>query len=410
MNNTRDRQAELQAQYDSFLSAGLKLDLTRGKPAAEQLDLANALDGILEGFFLLQDGTDVRNYGGLRGIPEARRLGGDLLGVPFDNVMVAGNSSLNLMYLYVNHLLPLWQQDSEDVAFLCPVPGYDRHFTVCQHFGIRMIPVPLTGAGPDMDVVENLVRENPDIRGIWCVPKYANPTGETYSDEVVQRMAALPGLAGSNFQVFWDNAYLVHDLEEETVPLANIHAAAERQGTTDGIVMLASTSKITFAGAGIAFLATSTDRLTQFERFLSDQMIGWDKVNQLRHVRFLRDNEGIAAHMAKHRAIIRPKFDLVQNKLEASLGGKNIATWTRPRGGYFVSLDTRPGLASRVIEMAGAAGVKLTPAGATFPYGRDPEDRNIRIAPTYPSIDELDRAMDVFVTCVELATLNSETG
>ena len=404
------RQAELQARYDEFVDAGLKLDLTRGKPAAEQLDLANEMDGILAGFYLLQDGTDVRNYGGILGIPEARKLGADLMGVSPENIMAGGNSSLNLMYHYINHMMETWKADTENIAFLCPVPGYDRHFTICEHFDIDMINVPLTGEGPDMDQVEALVRENRNIRGIWCVPKYSNPTGETYSDEVVKRMAALPKIAASDFQVFWDNAYLVHDLEDETVPLTNLYVEAEKNAATDGIVLLASTSKITFAGAGVAFIGTAPERLASFEKYLSDQMIGFDKVNQLRHVRFLRDNDGITAHMAKHRAIIRPKFDMVLDKLEQNLGGKGIARWTQPRGGYFISLDTQPGLASQIVAMAGAAGVKLTPAGATYPYGRDPDDSNIRIAPTFPGIDELDRAMDVFVTCVELATLNAATG
>jgi DNA-binding transcriptional MocR family regulator len=404
------RQAELQARYDGFVDSGLKLDLTRGKPAAEQLDLANEMDGILEGFYLLQDGTDVRNYGGILGIPEARKLGADLTGVNPENIMVGGNSSLNLMYHYVNFMMETWRADTENIAFLCPVPGYDRHFTICEHFNIDMINVPLTGEGPDMDQVEALVKENRSIRGIWCVPKYSNPTGETYSDEVVKRMAALPMIAAPDFQVFWDNAYLVHDLEDETVPLANLFAEAKIKEATDGIVMLASTSKITFAGAGIAFLSTDTGRLASFEKYLSDQMIGFDKVNQLRHVRFLRDTDGITAHMAKHREIIKPKFDRVLEKLEQHLGGKDIARWTHPRGGYFISLDTQPGLASQIVTMAGAAGVKLTPAGATYPYGRDPDDSNIRIAPTFPSLDELDSAMNVFVTCVELATLNAVAG
>lgn len=405
MSGANERLTELQSRYDAFVEAGLKLDLTRGKPAPDQLDLANALDGILEGFYLLQDGTDVRNYGGLLGIPEARQLGAELLEVSPENILVGGNSSLNLMYHYVNHLMGAWQHDSGRVAFLCPVPGYDRHFTICEHFGIEMINVPMTGQGPDMDLAEQLVREHDHIQGVWCVPKYSNPTGETYSDEVVARFAALPKLAGKDFQIFWDNAYLVHDLEEQSVPLKNLFTAAEQLGTAANVVMLASTSKITFAGAGIAFLSSTAERLAAFEHYLGDQMIGFDKVNQLRHVRFLQDMDGIVAHMAKHRELIKPKFDLVLEKLERQLGGKNIARWSRPSGGYFISLDTRPGLAGRIVQMAGAAGVKLTPAGATYPHGKDPDDCNIRIAPTFPGLAELDQAMDVFVTCVELASL-----
>ncbi len=405
-NSTSDtRRAELQVKYDSIVEAGLKLDLTRGKPAPAQLDLSNSLDGILEGFYILQDGTDVRNYGGILGIPEARALGAEILEVTPDQVMVGGNSSLNLMYQYVNHMMSVWE--GEDIKFICPVPGYDRHFTICEHFDIEMITVPMSDTGPDMSEVERLVAEDPSIKGIWCVPKYSNPTGQTYSADTVERFAKIAGSAGKDFQVFWDNAYVVHDLEDQGDSLENLMAAAEKAGNANSIVLLASTSKVTFAGAGISFLATSAERLAAFQAYLSSQMIGFDKVNQLRHVRFLKDSEGIAAHMRKHRDIIKPKFDLVLDKLEQHLGGKGIATWTRPRGGYFISLDTKPGLANRVVEMAGAAGVKLTPAGATFPYGKDPEDSNIRIAPTFPGIDELDQAMEVFVTCVELATLDA---
>ena len=408
MTANAERLAELQSAYDTYVDAKLKLDLTRGKPSAQQLDLANELDGILSGFYLLQDGSDVRNYGGILGIPEARALGADLLGVIPAQVMVGGNSSLTLMYQYIEHRLAAWRAVSPTVKFLCPVPGYDRHFTICEHFGIEMINVPINHDGPDMDVIEQLVTEDESIKGIWCVPKYSNPTGHTYPAQTVERFAALPEKAGAGFQVMWDNAYAVHDLEEDTVVLANLLSLADEAGTSDQVAIFASTSKITFAGAGIAFLATSATQLGAFEKYLTAQMIGFDKVNQLRHVRFLQDMDGIRAHMAKHRELIKPKFDLVLEKLDAALGGKELATWTRPSGGYFISLNTRPGIASRVVEMAGAAGVKLTPAGATFPYGKDPDNCNIRIAPTYPSIEELDKAMDVFVTCVELVSLDTE--
>jgi len=406
MTDPRARQTELQAIFDTYLEAGLKLDLTRGKPAAEQLDLSNELDGILGGFFLLQDGTDVRNYGGILGIPEARQLGAEFLGASPGQVMVGGNSSLNLMYQYVEHMMAIW--GGEPIKFLCPVPGYDRHFTICEHFDIEMINIPLNEDGPDMAYIKELVSQDPSIKGIWCVPKYSNPTGNTYSKDIVEQIAEIATVAGDNFKVFWDNAYVVHDLEENGDELEDIMAAAEKAGTADSIVMLGSTSKVTFAGAGIAFLATSTSQLASFEKFLSDQMIGFDKVNQLRHVRFLKDSEGIKAHMAKHRDIIKPKFDLVLKKLEKHLARKGIASWNSPRGGYFISLDTRPGLATTIIGMAAKAGVKLTPAGATFPYGKDPDNTNIRLAPTYPSLAELESAMDVFVTCVELASLNAE--
>ena len=406
MTDPRARQSELQDIFDTYIDAGLRLDLTRGKPAAEQLDLSNDLDGILEGFYLLQDGTDVRNYGGILGIPEARQLGAEFMRAKSEQVMVGGNSSLNLMYQYVEHMMAHW--GGEPVKFLCPVPGYDRHFTICEHFDIEMITVPLNDDGPDMQQVKELVSQDAAIKGIWCVPKYSNPTGNTYSKEVVEQFAEIPKVAGDNFRVFWDNAYAVHDLVEQGDELPSLMTAAEKAGTTDNIVMLGSTSKVTFAGAGISFLATSTSQLAAFEKFLSDQMIGFDKVNQLRHVRFLKDSDGIKAHMAKHRDIIKPKFDLVLNKLEEHLAGKNMASWNSPRGGYFISLDTRPGLATTIIAMAADAGVKLTPAGATFPYGKDPENTNIRLAPTFPGLAELESAVDVFVTCVELASLNAE--
>ena len=406
MTDPRARQSELLDIFDTYIDAGLKLDLTRGKPAAEQLDLSNDLDGILEGFYLLQDGTDVRNYGGILGIPEARQLGAEFIGAKSEQVMVGGNSSLNLMYQYVEHMMAHW--GGEPVKFLCPVPGYDRHFTICEHFDIEMITVPLNDDGPDMQQVKELVSQDAAIKGIWCVPKYSNPTGNTYSKEVVEQFAEIPKVAGDNFRVFWDNAYAVHDLVEQGDELPSLMTAAEKAGTTGNIVMLGSTSKVTFAGAGISFLATSTSQLAAFEKFLSDQMIGFDKVNQLRHVRFLKDIDGIKAHMAKHRDIIKPKFDLVLKKLEEHLAGKNMASWNSPRGGYFISLDTRPGLATTIISMAADAGVKLTPAGATFPYGKDPENKNIRLAPTFPGLAELESAMDVFVTCVELASLNAE--
>ena len=402
------RLAQLQAQYDRFVSAGLKLDLTRGKPSPEQLDLSNEMDGILDGFYLLQDGTDVRNYGGILGIPEARELGAAVLEVTPNQVLVGGNSSLTLMFNYCGHKLKHWRQsESDTVKFLCPVPGYDRHFTVCEHLNIEMIAVPVLDSGPDMDLVEQLVRDDESIKGIWCVPKYSNPTGCTYSSETVERLAKLPRFAGSDFVVFWDNAYIVHELTDTPTALANILQLAEKQDTADNIAVFASTSKITFAGAGISFLATTADQLSLFEKHLSAQLIGFDKVNQLRHVRFLQDVDGLKAHMSKHQNLLKPKFELVLNKLNSELGGKEIAQWTDPKGGYFVSLDTKPGLASEIIALAAAAGVKLTPAGATFPYGNDPDDTNIRIAPTFPSISELEQAMDVFVTCVELATLNA---
>ena len=405
MSDPRTRQAELQAEYDGYLRAGLKLDLTRGKPSPEQLDLSSGLDGILEGFYLLQDGTDVRNYGNIPGIPEARKLGSEILDCRPEQTLVGGSSSLHLMYNYVHHKLADW---GDKAKFICQVPGFDRHFSICEHFGIDMIPVAMLADGPDMPGIRARVAEDPDIKGIWCVPKYSNPTGHTYGEDTVRAFAQLPQQAGPDFRVFWDNAYAVHDVEQPGDRLHSLMREAESAGTCDSIVMLASTSKITFAGSGISFLATGENSLAAFEQFLALQVICFDKVNQLRHVRFLKDMDGLRAHMGRHGDLIKPRFDLVLGKLEDKLGGKQMATWTRPRGGYFISVDTRPGLAGTIVEMAAAAGVKLTPAGATFPYGRDPENRNIRIAPTYPGLPELGQAMDIFVNCVELASLNAE--
>ena len=407
----RALQISLSAQYEGFRQANLNLDLTRGKPAPAQLDLSNELDGILEGFYLLQDGTDVRNYGGILGIPEARQLAATFLEVDTDEVLVGGNSSLSLMYAYIDHMLPVWRQalvanPDAKIKFICPVPGYDRHFTICEHFGIEMLNVPLLDGGPDMGQVEALIQQDPLIKGIWCVPKYSNPTGHTYNDAVVDRMARLADIAGEHFTIFWDNAYAVHHLSDNPDVLKNLMAEAKRQGNERSVVMFGSTSKITFAGAGIAFLAAEPNNLKAFEKYLSASVIGFDKVNQLRHVRFLKDAEHIAAHMVKHRNIIQPKFDLTLRILSEHLKGKGIASWSEPRGGYFISLDTLPGLASEVIQHAAAIGVKLTPAGATFPYGLDPQNSNIRLAPTFPAMDSLQRALEVFVVCLQLATVN----
>jgi DNA-binding transcriptional MocR family regulator len=405
-----ERQLQLEKQYAAYKSAGLSLDLTRGKPGAEQLDLSNSLDGILQGFYLLQDGTDVRNYGGLTGIPEARKLGGLFMDLPAEEVMVGGNSSLTLMYNYIHFMMEsVWLAESQvsnaTIKFLCPVPGYDRHFTICDAFNIEMIPVDMLDDGPDMDQIERLIAQDASIKGIWCVPKYSNPTGVTYTSQVVERFAKLPTNAGNHFKIMWDNAYAVHDLNDQPDQLANLMDAAREAETTESIVMFASTSKVTFAGSGISFIGLSQDNLKAFETFLSASAIGPDKVNQLRHARFLVDAAGIQAHMRKHRDIIGPKFEMVDNVLSQHLGGKGIARWTKPMGGYFVSLDTLPGLASNVITMAGDVGVKLTPAGATFPNGDDPRNQNIRIAPTFPSTQALRQALEVFVVCLELASI-----
>ena len=409
---------ELEERYRGFQASGLDLDLTRGKPSIAQLQLSAALDGILDGDYCLADGSDARGYGGLDGIPEARVLGAEWLGLTETQVLVAGNSSLTLMYLFMlsAHLLGLqggespWCRQSGGARFLCPVPGYDRHFAICEELGIDMLPVPMNADGPDMDVVESLVSADPSIKGIWCVPKFSNPTGAIYSDQVVRRLADLPGKAGDGFFIFWDNAYRVHEFDTTPVPLLNIMDECRRRRSQDRVVIFGSTSKVTFAGAGLAFMGASVDTLNAFRRHLSVLTIGPDKVNQLRHLRFLPDMAAVRDLMMRHAAILRPKFQCVQQRLREGLGNHGMGTWTDPVGGYFVSFDALPGLAARIIERAAAAGVKLTPAGAAFPYGRDPEDRNIRLAPSYPSVDDVDRAMQVFVICVQLCSVERRLG
>ena len=405
------RERELAATYERCRAAGLTLDLTRGKPSPAQLALSDGLDTV-EGGHVAADGTDTRNYGGLDGLPEARALGAALLGVRAEEVIAGGNSSLTMMYLY---LLNAWLhgpagpgsawRDGDGVRFLCPVPGYDRHFTMLEELGVEMINVPMTEHGPDMDQVEARVRDDPSVKGIWCVPKYSNPGGQVYSDATVDRLARLATLAGSHFRIMCDNAYAVHDLYDDAPRLANVMDACRRHGTEDGLVLFGSTSKVTRAGAGISFIAGSTATLGQFRTRMQVFTIGPDKVNQLRHVRFLQDLDGIRAHMRNQAAILRPKFELVLRHLSAALDGAGMGSWTSPRGGYFLSFDALPGLATEIIGLAAEAGVKLTPAGATFPYRLDPDDANIRLAPTFPELDELDQAMQIFVVCVQLASI-----
>ena len=406
------RERELDAAYRAFQEAGLALDLTRGKPSPAQLALSDGL-GTLDGDLLAADGTDTRNYGGLDGLPEARALGAELLAVRPDEVIAGGNSSLTLMYLYLLNAwlrgpagdASAWRETPGGARFLCPVPGYDRHFTILEDLGIEMLPVPMRDDGPDMDLVEARVQADPSIKGIWCVPKYSNPSGQIYSDETVDRLARLATVAGAHFRIMCDNAYAVHDLDDDPPPLASIMAACRRHGTEDSLVLFGSTSKITRAGAGISWVAGSAATLDWLRQRLGVLTIGPDKVNQLRHVRFLKDLAGIRAHMRRHAAILRPKFELVERRLSDGLGGEGMGAWTTPRGGYFVSFDALPGLATAIVTLAGDAGVKLTPAGATFPYGRDPDDANIRLAPSYPGLEELDQAMQVLVVCVQLASI-----
>ena len=402
----------LQEQYSKLQSLNLSLDLTRGKPGAEQVALSNALDGMLGGDYLAADGTDVRNYGGLDGLTEAKTLCGAVLGLPPEETLIGGNSSLTLMYNTIDFALSeglrgpesAWG-NSDTVKFLCPSPGYDRHFAICEHLGIEMITVPMLDSGPDMDVVEALVQQDDSIKGMWCVPRFSNPTGCVYSDETVERVARLGQIAAAQFIVMWDNAYAVHSLYDDARPLASIRDYCHQHDTMDSVFQFGSTSKVTFAGAGVAFLGSSVDNLTALKAHIAFRMIGPDKVNQLRHVRFLQDRDTLAAHMAKHAALIRPRFESVLRTLEQELGGTGMGSWLSPRGGYFISFNTLPGLAREVVRLADDIGVKLTPAGATFPYGEDPQDSNIRLSPTFPSEQDVQATADAFVVCVKLASI-----
>ncbi|ARN74704.1 aminotransferase class I/II-fold pyridoxal phosphate-dependent enzyme [Oceanicoccus sagamiensis] len=409
----REWETTLAEQYQAIQQAGLSLDLTRGKPSSDQLDLSNALDGILHGQYTDSSGTDLRNYGGLDGIPEAKTLFAGMVGVKPEEVMIGGNSSLTLMYFSLQTAMhqgvsdadSAWAKDGQTVKFLAPVPGYDRHFAACEHLGVELIPVAMDDNGPDMDQVEQLVQADASIKGIWCVPRFSNPTGVVYSDEVVQRIAKLGNIAGPNFRVFWDNAYAVHVLNDNAPELPNLMDYCRQQGTEDSVYIFGSTSKITFAGAGVAFIAGSPANLTVLKKHLGFTSIGPDKINQLRHVAFLKDSATLSEHMNRHAAIMQPRFDAVLSSLRSELGDTDMGSWTEPEGGYFISFDSRPGLAREIIALAAGAGVKLTPAGATFPYGNDPDDKNIRLAPTYPTVSEIEKAMEVFVTCVKLASV-----
>lgn len=415
-SNPQARRQELLNQYQQVQDKKLNLDLTRGKPATSQLNLSDALDGALGGNYQCADGSDARNYGGGLGIAEARQFAADYLETTPARVMVGGNSSLQMMYQYVQAAFQhgvrgadsAWTREAQNgqrIKFLCPAPGYDRHFSICEYLGIEMIPVSMDDNGPDMDQVEALLRSDPLIKGIWCVPKYANPNGVVYSAEVVERFAQLGKIAGANFRIMWDNAYAEHHLVDNPPVLANILALSEKHGTLDNVIVIGSTSKITHAGAGIAFIGSSEANIQHFNDHLGIQSIGPDKVNQLRHMRLLKDMDALRALMQQHRSILQPKFELVLQHLENGLAGKNLGSWTRPAGGYFILFDTLPGLADKVVKLCAGAGVKLTPAGSTWPYKKDPANTNIRLAPSFPSLAEIDEAMQVFVLCVELAAL-----
>lgn len=399
---------ELQSQIDEMKSRGLKLNMARGKPGTDQLDLSlglldcvNARDG-----YKTADGTDTRNYGVLDGIPEAKALFGEILGVDPSHVIVGGNSSLNMMFDYiamcyargVNGGTPWCAQGA--VKFLCPSPGYDRHFAVTEYFGIELITVDMTPAGPDMDQIEQYITD-PLVKGMWCVPMYSNPDGITCSDDTVRRIAAMKP-AAMDFRIMWDNAYCLHHLTDTPDTLLNLYDEAKACGNEDHVVMFASTSKISLPGAGVAAMAGSPATIAQVKDRMSFQTIGYDKINMLRHTRYFGGLDGIKEQMKRHAAIIRPKFETVLSQLVQDLGGKGIAEWNSPRGGYFVSVNLLDGCAKETIAMLKDAGVAMTPAGATFPYGRDPRDRNIRIAPTFPPIGELKTAMELFCACAEL--------
>ena len=402
--------ADLEAQAEAIRAKGLSLDMARGKPSREQTDLSRPMLDVLNSTSDLSDGAaPVENYGAPDGLPSARRLAAELLGVDPANVVVNGSASLNLMHDAVVNAYTKgiagqapWCQQGE-VKFLCPAPGYDRHFAITERYGIKNIPIAMTEDGPDMDEVERLVQSDPQVKGIWCVPKYANPTGISYSDETVRRFAALKP-AAPDFRIFWDNAYIVHDLYDESDELLNIFDALEEAGNTNLVYEFASTAKVTFPSSGMAFVTASPDDIAELRAAFSIERVSPEKISQLAHVRFLHDVAGIKAHMAKHAAIVRPRFELVQRKLQEGLGDTGVARWTNPRGGYFVSFDGPEGSAKRVVALMRELGVTLTGAGATWPYGNDPHDSNVRIAPTFPSLEDLGAALDVFVVVVRLVS------
>ncbi len=418
MDELSELYGELEAKYKDYQNKGLHLDMSRGKPCTEQLDLSmGMLDGLSSHDFPTNvGGSDPRNYGGIDGIPEAKQLFAAMLGVSASDVIVGGNSSLTMMYDTLARAMLFGVVGSDvpwsklpRVKFLCPSPGYDRHFAICEQLGIEMIVVDMLSDGPDMDAVESLVKTDETIKGIWCVPKYSNPEGITFSDDTVDRLARLETKA-KDFRIMWDDAYTVHHLTEEPDELKNIFDACKAAGNPNRVFMFTSTSKVTFPGAGVAAMAASEANLTAIKKQLGIQTIGPDKLNQLRHVRFLKDMNTIHTHMQKHAKIIRPKFDTVQEVLQSELSDLGIASWSQPKGGYFISLNTLDGCAKAVVKMAAGAGVVLTGAGATFPYGKDPRDANIRIAPTFPPLEELEIAIHVLCLCVQLVSIKKLLG
>ena len=414
---TRDELVSLKTELDKqFIDAkgkGLKLDMSRGKPTPAQLDMAMDIMDVLNSSSDMnaENGMDTRNYGMMDGIPEAKRLMGEMMGVPAENVIVYGNASLTIMYDTVSRSVTHGVLGStpwcklDKVKFLCPAPGYDRHFKITEHFGIEMITIPMTPEGPDMDLVEKYVQEDPAVKGIWCVPKYSNPQGYSYSDETVKRFAALQP-AAEDFRIFWDNAYGIHHLyEDKQDQILEILSECEKAGHPDMVYEFCSTSKVSFAGGGISAMASSKANLDDARKSMTIQTISYDKVNQLRHVKYFKNLDGMLAHMRKHAEIMRPKFEAVQKVLEDELSGLGIGSWTKPLGGYFISFDAMEGCAKAIVAKCKEAGVVLTGAGATFPYGKDPKDSNIRIAPSFPTPEEMAEATDLFVLCVKLVSV-----
>jgi len=406
------KKTRLREQVDAIRDSGLSLDMTRGKPSNEQLNLSMPmLECIDQSNFIAEGNVDCRNYGGLDGLTEAKRFFAEYMGVADTEVLIGGNASLNMMHDAMSIAMlhgttdagPWVKQD--EVNFLCPVPGYDRHFAICEHLGVKMIPVAMTDKGPNMDRVEALVKDDAKIKGIWCVPKYSNPTGICYSDEVVDRLASML-TAAKDFRIFWDNAYNVHHLGNGPALVKDILGACKHAGNDDRAYLFGSTSKLTFPGSGVAMMAGSENNMAFFRRHLGFQTIGPDKLNQLRHLNFLKDMQGLADHMDKHAAVLGTRFEAVQQVLESNLAGKDIAQWSKPQGGYFIDLNALPGVAQKVITMASDLGVKLTPAGSTFPYRNDPDDNNIRIAPSFPTVGEVVQGTEVLCVCLEVVTID----
>ena len=405
---------DLEAQFEEVKEKGLKLDMSRGKPSSAQLNISMGMMDVLgsDSNLVCEEGVDCRNYGVLDGIKEAKQLLADMMEVPKDNIVIFGNSSLNIMFDTVSRSMTNGVMGStpwsklDCVKFLCPVPGYDRHFGITEYFGIEMVNVPMTEDGPDMDIVEKLVTSDPAVKGIWCVPKYSNPQGITYSDETVRRFAKLKP-AAEDFRIYWDNAYGIHHLyEDKQDHLIEILMECKKEGNPDLVYKFSSTSKISFPGSGIAAIAASDGNLSDIRKQMKFQTIGHDKLNQLRHARYFKDIHGMVEHMKKHADIMRPKFDTVLATLDKELSGLSIGEWIAPRGGYFISFDSLPGCAKEIVQKAKDAGLVMTDAGATFPYGKDPKDSNIRIAPSYPTEEELEVATQIFVLSVKLVSIN----